>query len=67
MLNSTLNIPLRGVAIGNGWIDSKAQYLTYIDFATKIGLLQENTDVRTLFLIFNLLTSLFYSGLEKGR
>ncbi|KAF9534583.1 alpha/beta-hydrolase [Crepidotus variabilis] len=44
MLNSTLNIPLRGVAIGNGWIDSKSQYLTYLDFATKIGLLKENTD-----------------------
>lgn len=45
MLNSTLKIPLRGVAIGNGWIDAKSQYLTYLDFATKVGLIQKDSDV----------------------
>jgi carboxypeptidase D len=40
-----LNIPLRGIAIGNGWIDSKEQYLAYLDFAVKVGLLEENSQV----------------------
>lgn len=39
-------VPLRGVAIGNGWIDPRRQYPTYIDFAVKVGLLEENSDVR---------------------
>ncbi|KAF8969392.1 pheromone-processing carboxypeptidase KEX1 [Flammula alnicola] len=42
ILSSTLQIPLRGVAIGNGWIDSKLQYPAYIDYATKTGLIEEN-------------------------
>jgi carboxypeptidase D len=49
ILNSTLNIPLRGIAIGNGWIDSNSQYLTYLDYAVKVGLIEENTDVRLVF------------------
>ncbi|KAG5634532.1 hypothetical protein H0H81_001640 [Sphagnurus paluster] len=44
MLNSALHVPLRGVAIGNGWIDPRRQYPTYIDFAVKVGLLEENSD-----------------------
>ncbi|KAF5388045.1 hypothetical protein D9615_000707 [Tricholomella constricta] len=44
ILESSLRIPLRGVAIGNGWIDPRRQYPTYIDFAVKVGLLEENSD-----------------------
>lgn len=46
ILNSTLSIPLRGIAIGNGWIDSNSQYLAYLDYAVKVGLIEENTAVR---------------------
>lgn len=46
ILNSTLSIPLRGIAIGNGWIDANNQYLSYLDYAVKVGLIEENTDVR---------------------
>lgn len=50
ILNSTLPTPLRGVAIGNGWIDARRQYPSYIEFAVKVGLLEENSDVCPLFL-----------------
>ncbi|KAF8204768.1 pheromone-processing carboxypeptidase KEX1 [Pholiota molesta] len=43
ILNSTLNIPLRGAAIGNGWIDPKVQYPAYLDYVTKTGLFEENS------------------------
>jgi len=46
ILNSTVGVPLRGIAIGNGWIDPRRQYPTYIDFAVKVGLLEENSEVR---------------------
>ena len=46
ILNSTLSIPLRGIAIGNGWIDANSHYLSYLDYAVKVGLIEENTDVR---------------------
>jgi carboxypeptidase C (cathepsin A) len=45
ILNSTLNIPLRGAAIGNGWIDPKVQYPAYLDYVTKTGLFEENSAV----------------------
>lgn len=48
ILNSRLGIPLRGAAIGNGWIDPRRQYPTYIDFAVKVGLLEENSEVRRI-------------------
>ncbi|KIM46518.1 hypothetical protein M413DRAFT_24234 [Hebeloma cylindrosporum] len=44
ILNSTLNIPLKGAAIGNGWMDSKVQYPAYIDYAVKTGLIEENSE-----------------------
>ncbi|KAF8231386.1 alpha/beta-hydrolase [Tricholoma matsutake] len=44
ILNSNLGIPLLGAAIGNGWIDPRRQYTTYIDFVVKVGLLEENSD-----------------------
>ncbi|KAF8076754.1 pheromone-processing carboxypeptidase KEX1 [Lyophyllum atratum] len=44
ILESSLQIPLRGIAIGNGWIDPRRQYPMYLDFAVKVGLLDENSD-----------------------
>ena len=47
ILNSNLGLPLRGIAIGNGWIDARRQYPSYLDFAVKVGVLEENSDVRS--------------------
>ncbi|KAJ7887601.1 Alpha/Beta hydrolase protein [Mycena olivaceomarginata] len=44
ILNSNIGTHLRGVAIGNGWIDARRQYASYIDFAVKVGILEENSD-----------------------
>ncbi|KAF7352316.1 Carboxypeptidase [Mycena venus] len=44
ILNSDIGIPLRGAAIGNGWIDARRQYASYIDFAVKVGILEENSE-----------------------
>ncbi|RDB19792.1 Pheromone-processing carboxypeptidase KEX1 [Hypsizygus marmoreus] len=44
ILNSHMGIPLRGAAIGNGWIDPRRQYPAYLEFAVKVGLLEENSD-----------------------
>ncbi|KDR84091.1 hypothetical protein GALMADRAFT_236745 [Galerina marginata CBS 339.88] len=41
ILNSTMNVPLKGLAIGNGWIDSEHQYPSYLEFALKTGLMEE--------------------------
>lgn len=43
ILNSTLGIPLRGSAIGNGWIDARRQYPSYLDYAVKHGLVESGT------------------------
>ncbi|KAH0587996.1 Cell death protease [Termitomyces sp. 'cryptogamus'] len=42
MLNSSF--PIHGVAIGNGWIDPRRQYPSYLDFSVKVGLVEENSD-----------------------
>ncbi|KAJ7784094.1 Alpha/Beta hydrolase protein [Mycena metata] len=44
ILNSNIGTNLRGAAIGNGWIDARRQYASYIDFAVKTGILEENSD-----------------------
>ncbi|KAJ7167745.1 Alpha/Beta hydrolase protein [Mycena filopes] len=44
ILNSNIGTHLRGAAIGNGWIDARRQYPSYIDFAVKTGILEENSD-----------------------
>ncbi|KAF5371322.1 hypothetical protein D9758_004167 [Tetrapyrgos nigripes] len=44
ILNSDLKIPLAGAAIGNGWIDARRQYPSYLDYAVKVGILEENSD-----------------------
>lgn len=43
ILNSNLRVPLLGAAIGNGWIDPKRHYPSYLDFAVKVGVLEENS------------------------
>lgn len=42
-LSSNLDVPLKGIAIGNGWIDPKNQYPSYLDYSVKMGILQENS------------------------
>ena len=37
-------IQLKGVAIGNGWMDARSQYPAYLPYAVKQGLLVENTE-----------------------
>jgi len=44
ILNTTLNVPLKGLAIGNPWMDSKRQYPAYLDYAVKTGLVEEKSD-----------------------
>lgn len=39
-------INLKGIAIGNGWIDPKQQYPGYVDFAYEKGLIKKDTPVR---------------------
>ncbi|KAG1752379.1 alpha beta-hydrolase [Suillus paluster] len=43
ILSSELRIPLRGVAIGNGWIDARNQYPAYLDYAVTHGLVDESS------------------------
>ncbi|KIY51686.1 alpha/beta-hydrolase [Fistulina hepatica ATCC 64428] len=44
ILESSLNIPLRGVAIGNGWMDARRQYPAYPDYLVKMGVLDATSD-----------------------
>jgi hypothetical protein len=46
VLNSNLGVPLRGAAIGNGWIDAEHQYPAYLDYAVKHGLVTQGSTVR---------------------
>ncbi|KAI0310432.1 alpha/beta-hydrolase [Amylostereum chailletii] len=39
LLDSNLGVPLRGSAIGNGWIDARRQYPSYLDYAVKHGII----------------------------
>jgi carboxypeptidase D len=43
-------LALKGIAIGNGWIDPMQQYTGYADFAYEKGLIKPGTPVRTSFL-----------------
>ncbi|KAI9610069.1 hypothetical protein H4Q26_007064 [Puccinia striiformis f. sp. tritici PST-130] len=38
-----ISAPLKGIIIGNGWIDPVNQYLAYPDFAFKVGLVNPNS------------------------
>lgn len=44
ILDSDLNLPLRGVAIGNGWIDARSQYPAYIEYAVARGLVDLSSE-----------------------
>lgn len=42
--------PLRGIAIGNGWIDPREQYQGYVDFAYSHKLIEKGTPVKASLL-----------------
>ncbi|KAG6331996.1 hypothetical protein ID866_7090 [Astraeus odoratus] len=44
ILDSDLNLPLKGVAIGNGWIDARSQYPAYIEYAVARGLVDLSSE-----------------------
>ncbi|KAH8118416.1 KEX1 protein [Phellopilus nigrolimitatus] len=44
ILSSNLGTQLKGLAIGNGWIDARHQYPAYLDYSVKHGLIEENSD-----------------------
>jgi carboxypeptidase D len=50
---STNEINLKGIAIGNGWIDPKQQYPGYVDFAYEKGLIKKDTPVSVNHLVFD--------------
>ncbi len=45
VLNSKLKMPLKGVAIGNGWTDARRQYPAYLDYAVKQGIVETTSEV----------------------
>jgi hypothetical protein len=45
VLDNYREVPLTGIAIGNGWIDARTQYPAYIEFALKAGLFKEGSEV----------------------
>lgn len=70
MLNSSsLSIPLRGVAIGNGWIDPRRQYPSYLDYSVKVGLVEENSDVCCTCLsdVYSFVAKQLLIGLEGSQ
>jgi carboxypeptidase D len=44
VLDSSLHIPLKGAAIGNGWMDGKHQYPGFLQYGVKHGLIEENSE-----------------------
>lgn len=46
-----ISMPLKGLAIGNGWIDGRHQYPAYYDFALRSGLIKEGSQVSLSLLI----------------
>lgn len=46
MLKAGLPKTLKGVAIGNGWIDARRQYPAYLEYGLKHGLVVSGSDVR---------------------
>jgi len=67
-LNSSLSIPLRGSAIGNGWIDARRQYPSYLDYAVKHGLVELGTAVRLQAIgIYTRAYRPFHQQYERGK
>lgn len=50
MLEAGLPHTLRGIAIGNGWIDARRQYPAYLEYGLKHGLVESGSDVREIFI-----------------
>lgn len=46
MLEAGLPQTLKGIAIGNGWIDARRQYPAYLEYGLKHGLVETGSDVR---------------------
>jgi len=45
ILESDLHISLRGAAIGNGWMDGRTQYPSFLPFSVNVGLFREDSQV----------------------
>jgi len=45
ILKSDINMPLRGAAIGNGWIDARRQYPAYLDYAVAHNLIDVQSEI----------------------
>lgn len=52
ILDSNVPTPLKGIAIGNGWIDAMAQYPAYVEYAAKYGIIKEGSEVLSLVIMF---------------
>jgi len=50
MLKAGLPQTLKGLAIGNGWIDARRQYPAYLEYGLKHGLVESGSDVRETFI-----------------
>ena len=48
ILKSSLNVPLRGIAIGNGWLDGRNQYPAYLEYAAAHGIIDMESQVYLL-------------------
>ncbi|THH09432.1 hypothetical protein EW146_g8688 [Bondarzewia mesenterica] len=44
VLKSNLNVQLHGAAIGNRWIDARRQYPSFLDYAVKHSIIEENSE-----------------------
>jgi carboxypeptidase D len=51
ILTSDLNIPLRGAAIGNGWMDGRNQYPAYLEYAAAYGIIDVQSQVHLNLLL----------------
>ena len=56
MLKAGLPRTLKGLAIGNGWIDARRQYPAYLEYGLKHGLVETGSDVRWNFVLVLALT-----------
>ena len=68
ILSSNLGTSLKGLAIGNGWIDARHQYPAYLDYAVKHALIEENSDVRssTIPIVFSFNDNVHFSRHGSG-
>ena len=51
MLDAGVPRALKGIAIGNGWIDARRQYPAYLEYGLKHGLVETGSDVRRSFVL----------------